>query len=428
MERVDPLKLLTERQAEAFVFVSLLTPAGLPGISAKIRNAYSFLSHNYNFRTKEDEIILVGFSRGAFAVQCLASFICQTGLLQKQHLYYLRSLFKLWANQEVGGQSADAAKSGLAKLRDDVAALKEASLLHSARITALAVWDTVNTLGLPVQLPPLALAFVGKKVPKGVDQAFQALALDEARVKFQPCVWQDKEVQSTRLSQCWFRGSHGDVGGNGDASLGAVTLLWMIGQLRDHVRVAFVEAEIAKHLKHQFLEWDIHVSKTRGTFLERRALASLRSSGRKTEVPWYWWLFGRRSRNDYLRGIHCKQGLMEVHFSVRLYMVAHPASSCTLEKWKTEVLERNRVRWCSSDGGQTLHEQELRLGGEEFRLLSKWSRHKFEDPTTDRGRFAKLILLDESGDGLQKFAELLKPHTELRAGQLAPGMMYQGKN
>jgi uncharacterized protein (DUF2235 family) len=53
------------------------------GISAKIRNAYSFLSHNYNFDVL-DEIVLVGFSRGAFAVQCLASFISQTGLLQKQ--------------------------------------------------------------------------------------------------------------------------------------------------------------------------------------------------------------------------------------------------------------------------------------------------------------------------------------------------------
>ena len=69
------------------------------GISAKIRNAYSFLSHNYNFEPTHgrdfDEIVLVGFSRGAFAVQCLASFVSDTGLLERQHLYYLRGLFTL---------------------------------------------------------------------------------------------------------------------------------------------------------------------------------------------------------------------------------------------------------------------------------------------------------------------------------------------
>jgi len=60
------------------------------GISAKIRNAYSFLSHNYNFDNfdrPEDEIVLVGFSRGAFTAQCLASFLSDAGLLRRQHLY-----------------------------------------------------------------------------------------------------------------------------------------------------------------------------------------------------------------------------------------------------------------------------------------------------------------------------------------------------
>jgi hypothetical protein len=82
------------------------------------------------------------------------------------------------------------------------------------------------------------------------------------------------------VSQCWFLGSHGDVGGNGDAAFGAVTLLWMIGKLHDRVGVHFIEDEIAKHLKHKYLEWDFAVNKTFGTFAETSTLSSLSHSGR----------------------------------------------------------------------------------------------------------------------------------------------------
>lgn len=239
------------------------------GISAKIRNAYSFLSHNYNFVERNDEIILVGFSRGAFAAQCLASFISQTGLLQKQHLYYLRGLFTLWAYQEVTG--------GSEKLKEETQRLKR--VLFETKITACAVWDTVATLGIATQLPPRPLSFVGKQVPKGVLHAFQALALDEERPKFKPTVWQTMEG-NTDVSQCWFLGSHGDVGGNADAALGAVTLLWMIGKLQDRVGVAFEEDEIGKHLKHKFLEWDFSVNEISATFKEILILSHLPHEGK----------------------------------------------------------------------------------------------------------------------------------------------------
>jgi uncharacterized protein (DUF2235 family) len=240
------------------------------GISAKIRNAYSFISHNYE---KQDEIILVGFSRGAFAVQCLASLISQTGLLRKNHLYYLRGLFTLWAYQEVRG--------GMTKLHKEVRGLEDSGLLQKVRITACAVWDTVSTLGFPTQLPPRPLSFVGKRVPKCVDYAFQALALDETRLKFKPCVWDCKEEggDNTVVSQCWFLGSHGDVGGTEDAALGVVTLLWMIGKLHKFVGVRFDEAEIMKHLKHRYLEWDFVVNKAFASFKETRVLSVMPHSG-----------------------------------------------------------------------------------------------------------------------------------------------------
>jgi len=252
------------------------------GISAKIRNAYSFLSHNFNFDPDHgrgwDEIVLIGFSRGAFAVQCLAAFISDTGgLLAKQHLYYLRGIFTLWAHRNMpAGQVKFAKERGL---------LEDAGLIHKVTITACAVWDTVSSLGTWFQFRLRPLSFVGTTLPSCVRNAFHALALDEKRGSFSPVLWEKKENpkeetdSGARVSQCWFLGSHSDVGGNGDAALGALTLLWMIGKLHDHVGVVFDESEIAKHLKHKFLEWDFQVDKLRKTFKETRTLSKRKHSG-----------------------------------------------------------------------------------------------------------------------------------------------------
>ena len=243
-----------------------------PGISAKIRNAYSFLSHNYNFERHWDETVLVGFSRGAFAAQCLAAFISDAGLLQKQHLYYLRGLFTLWSLQKVSG--------GEKRFQDEKSRLERLGLLHQVAVTACAVWDTVSSLGGLLQLPPRPLAFVGKTVPARVKNAFQALALDEKRHSFRPVLWKGPANKAACVSQCWFLGSHRDVGGNGDAALGTLSFLWMVGKLQDKVGVKFIEEEIVKHLKHKFLEWDFVVNKLLKTFKEEKTLSTRPHSGR----------------------------------------------------------------------------------------------------------------------------------------------------
>jgi len=106
-------------------------------------------------------------------------------------------------------------------------------VVKRVRIRACAVWDTVSALGLPTpQLSPRPLSFVGKTVPGAVDHAFQAIALNESRRHFKPCVWEFKESRRTNVKQCWFLGSHGDVGGgNQDIGLAVLSFLWMIAQL-----------------------------------------------------------------------------------------------------------------------------------------------------------------------------------------------------
>ena len=65
--------------------------------------------------------------------------------------------------------------------------------------------------------------------------ARQALAVDERRIKFEPCLWEaDEDTRrddeaSGRVSQVWFEGAHSDVGGGyPDTGLSDTALLWMV--------------------------------------------------------------------------------------------------------------------------------------------------------------------------------------------------------
>ena len=62
-------------------------------------------------------------------------------------------------------------------------------------IKAVAVWDTVGAFGIPVvglspQPAPRAYSFVDSVPAPNVENAFQALALDEHRRHFTPTLWE----------------------------------------------------------------------------------------------------------------------------------------------------------------------------------------------------------------------------------------------
>jgi hypothetical protein len=65
-----------------------------------------------------------------------------------------------------------------------------------------------------------------------VDNAFQALAIDEHRRPFQPSVWeQSPNTDGQILEQVWFAGVHSNVGGSyPDCGLSDITLTWMLAK------------------------------------------------------------------------------------------------------------------------------------------------------------------------------------------------------
>jgi hypothetical protein len=79
--------------------------------------------------------------------------------------------------------------------------------------------------------------------------ARQALAIDERRLTFAPCLWTVPDGDPPeRVQQVWFPGTHGDVGGGGArCGLSDMALQWMAEEMRA-AGVQFDERRLARQL------------------------------------------------------------------------------------------------------------------------------------------------------------------------------------
>lgn len=84
-------------------------------ISEHIREAYAFLANNFNPGTQTelndvnkpiDEIILLGFSRGAFTARAISSLISDIGLLTKKGMESFWGIFSDWMSQDLVGEES----------------------------------------------------------------------------------------------------------------------------------------------------------------------------------------------------------------------------------------------------------------------------------------------------------------------------------
>jgi uncharacterized protein (DUF2235 family) len=191
------------------------------GINRQIRRAYGHLATRY--RTG-DRIVLIGYSRGAYAVRSLAGVIDRVGLLQREFatVRHVRQAYRHYQCDPEAQVVAD---------------FKAAYCYATTQIEAVAVWDTVKALGL--RLPVFwrwtqrRHWFHSDALGHSVGNGFHALALDETRVAYAPVLWQSDPDWHGVIEQVWFRGGHGVVGGqiNGSEAsrpLANIPLVWML--------------------------------------------------------------------------------------------------------------------------------------------------------------------------------------------------------
>ncbi|NNF70976.1 MAG: DUF2235 domain-containing protein [Rhodobacteraceae bacterium] len=191
------------------------------GINRQIRRVYGYLASRYR---PGDRIFLFGYSRGAYAVRSLAGIIDRVGLLTAKYATErnIRLAYRYYER---------AATSNAARIF-------RASRCHrEAPIEMVGVWDTVKALGFQAPLvwrwTERAHAFHNHALGASIRHGYHALALDENRVAYEPVMWDCSQDWPGHVEQIWFRGSHGDVGGqlsgfHAARPLANIPLTWML--------------------------------------------------------------------------------------------------------------------------------------------------------------------------------------------------------
>ncbi|KAF3064920.1 hypothetical protein GL218_01632 [Daldinia childiae] len=166
------------------------------GIAENIREAYAYICANY---VDGDEIILVGFSRGAFTARSIGGMISDLGLLTREGMEFFYPVFKdmqNWMNPHYE--------------------------------------DQFPQVPFPNKPKGSRAADEYRDMLVKIEHGFHALALDETRGPFSPTLWerQPEYRDTSDLRQVWFPGSHGNVGGGwADQGVSNITLAWMMDQL-----------------------------------------------------------------------------------------------------------------------------------------------------------------------------------------------------
>lgn len=194
------------------------------GINRQIERAYGVLASRYKLG---DRIVLIGYSRGAYAVRSLAGVIDHVGLVKAEH-----------ATERVMRQAYRHYKTGA---RSDAAKLFRKRFSHDdVQIEAVAVWDTVKALGLRMPIvwrwAQAQHAYHNHRLGDHVRNGFHALALHETREAYAPVMWDAPPNWEGHIEQVWFRGTHADVGGQvtelpAARPLANIPLVWMLTKL-----------------------------------------------------------------------------------------------------------------------------------------------------------------------------------------------------
>ncbi|KAF4540365.1 uncharacterized protein LTHEOB_9036 [Lasiodiplodia theobromae] len=249
------------------------------GLEDNVLTAYHYLSTNYSPADgghAADEIFLFGFSRGAFTARALAGLVTELGLMKPEYLNELQRAYALYRKV---GNMAGQRDVGNIRFMDKVNALasllqaedyqllselhrdandeprKDSKMYSKVKIKAVGVWDTVGALGIPdswlsERLPWIngQFKFHDAALNSRIENAFQALALDEHRGAFKPTLWylDDKFIEDKKypnLKQCWFPGFHESIGGGDtllnhwltkmlpESEMHDITLAWMCDQI-----------------------------------------------------------------------------------------------------------------------------------------------------------------------------------------------------
>lgn len=180
------------------------------GLQKNVDDAYAFLMETYQ---AGDKLYLFGFSRGAFTVRSLAGMLYKVGLLPPDNdnlIEYASKLYNTEGNLKVAHGFKD-------------------TFSQPCPVHFIGVWDTVSSLAMNAKKK-----WHNSSLNPEAKYGYQALAIDEQRKDFPPCLWEEKNLaQGQKIEQVWFAGVHSNVGGWYDErGLSNIALHWMMGKAK----------------------------------------------------------------------------------------------------------------------------------------------------------------------------------------------------
>ncbi|KAK7959653.1 uncharacterized protein PG986_004507 [Apiospora aurea] len=235
----------------------LTVGAGLGGWGT-LRNVITAFRNLAGHYAAEDRIILVGYSRGAWAARYLAMLIDVLGLPRDGDERLYNTLYKACHRDTIITQEAAQQM------------LQGYERWTGVKIDALCCFDTVGSLGLPLTGLAKPLAILGARKRNNVDvvsdvasnvkYAFHCLSLHETREPFSPTL-----MCGPGVHQVSFPGSHGSLGWIEETEgLVHAPFAWMIQQLHTHLNISFDKTQLAKHFP-GYAEADTPVLASAGT-------------------------------------------------------------------------------------------------------------------------------------------------------------------
>ncbi|KAI1279002.1 hypothetical protein F5Y07DRAFT_60082 [Xylaria sp. FL0933] len=145
------------------------------GLGIHVKDAYKFLMQNYR---EGDKICLLGFSRGAYTVRCLAGMIHKVGLLPASNASQVNFAYDFYKDDSDNG----------AYLAEEF----KKTFCTEVSVYFLGLFDCVASVGFfPRKLP------FSKTATNTVRYFRHAMALDEHRAKFKVCHWENEQTDTT---------------------------------------------------------------------------------------------------------------------------------------------------------------------------------------------------------------------------------------
>lgn len=209
------------------------------GLTAKVMEAYAYLMEHWE---NNDRVFIFGFSRGAYTARVLAGLLHTFGLMPRganNLLPYVIKNYRELSDRSGQNQMRNLEKT-YAEFRRTFArpASGPADQERHFPVHFLGVWDTVSTVGWVWD--PKSFRYTAYN--PSVTYARHAMAIDERRIFFRQnrlAIFRDHEEKAgtvgpkglRRQIECWFPGSHSDVGGGHlpeEDQLWPLSFAWML--------------------------------------------------------------------------------------------------------------------------------------------------------------------------------------------------------